>query len=59
MNKIQHVSVGDIISNVEAYYEGFGLKDRITRDIRRYRRISLPCSHKIHKDRGEAVIQLR
>lgn len=32
MNKIQHISVGDIIKNEETSYEGFGLKDRITRE---------------------------
>lgn len=32
MNKIQHISVGDIIKNEETAYEGFGLKDRITRE---------------------------
>lgn len=32
MNKIQHISVGDIIKNEETAYEGFGLKDKITRE---------------------------
>lgn len=32
MNKIQHISVGDIIKNDETAYEGFGLKDKITRE---------------------------
>lgn len=32
MNKIQRISVGGIIKNEETAYEGFGLKDRITRE---------------------------
>ena len=32
MNKIQHISVGNIIKNEETAYDGFGLKDKITRD---------------------------
>lgn len=30
MNKIQHISVGDIIKNEETAYEGFGSRDKIT-----------------------------
>ena len=32
MNKIQHISVGDIIKNDETAYEGFGSRDKITRE---------------------------
>lgn len=32
MNKIQQISVGDIIKNEETAYEGFGIKDKITRE---------------------------
>lgn len=32
MNKIQHISVGDIIKNEETAYEGFGSREKITRE---------------------------
>lgn len=32
MNKIQHISVGDIIKNDETAYEGFGSRNKITRE---------------------------
>lgn len=32
MNKIQHISVGDIIKNEETAYDGFGSRDKITRE---------------------------
>lgn len=32
MNKIQHISVGDIIKKEETTYEGFCSRDKITRE---------------------------
>lgn len=32
MNKIQHISLGDIIKNEETSYEGFGAKDKVIRE---------------------------
>lgn len=52
MNKIQHISVGNIIKNEETAYEGFGLKDKITRE---YVVISVYPYHVLARDKKTGV----
>lgn len=59
MNKIQHISVGDIIKNEETSYDGFGSREKIARE---YVVIGVYPYHVLARDTktgGEAVIQLR